>query len=251
VLAGLVLLIPSRAAAQDLFEIQVYPSETMEPHHTMFEFHLNTFPKGTQDTAGGLYANNHQFHLTMEVTHGLTKNWELGGYLVSAYVPGVGAEFVGTRIRPRFQAPASWKLPFHFSLSTEVDFNRHGFDPNGVTMELRPILDKQLGKWYLSFNPAFGKSLRGPDAHAGFDFEPGLKVSFDVTKRVAAGFEYYAETGPVVHFDPLHDQHHMIFPTIDLNISPDWEFNFGVGRGLTGTSEHWIVKCIIGRRFKF
>src|SRR3974390_1099585 len=84
---GLFLIMPGWAAAQDLFEIQVYPSETMEPHHTMFEFHLNTFPKGTQTAADGVYAKNHQVHLTLEVTHGLTRYWELGGYLVSAYVP--------------------------------------------------------------------------------------------------------------------------------------------------------------------
>jgi hypothetical protein len=223
----------------------------MEPRHTMFEFHLNTFPKGTQSTESGVYANNHQVHMTMEVTHGLTKYWELGGYLVSAIVPDVGAEFVGGRIRPRFQAPPGWKLPFHFSLSTEVDFNREHFDANSITLELRPIIDKQAGKWYFSINPSFEKSLRGPDAHAGFDFEPSIKVSYNLTRRIAAGVEYYAGMGTVTDLYALHDQHHAIFPTIDLDISPDWEFNFGVGRGLTGTSEQWVVKCIIGRRFKF
>ena len=36
----------------------------------------------------------------------------------------------------------------------------------------------------------------------------------------------------------------------DLNVSPEWELNFGIGAGLTTTSEHWIVKAIVGRRFK-
>lgn len=242
---------PSLAVAQDLFEIQVYPSETAEPHHTWFEFHLIGFPRGTRDTSGGLFANNHQFHFTIEVTHGLTKDWELGGYLVTACVPGIGPKFAGGRIRPRFQAPASWHLPVRFSLSTEVDFNKHQFDPNTISLELRPIFDKQVGKWYFAFNPSLTKSFRGMDSHRGFGFEPALKASYSVTKLVGAGFEYYAETGPVAHFDALHDQHHVIFPTLDLAFSPNWEFNFGVGRGLTGTSEHWIVKCIIGHRFKF
>jgi len=54
----------------------------------------------------------------------------------------------------------------------------------------------------------------------------------------------------VKHFDPLSDQHHILFPAIDLNLSPDWEFNAGIGRGLTDTSEHWILKMIVGYRFK-
>jgi hypothetical protein len=36
---------------------------------------------------------------------------------------------------------------------------------------------------------------------------------------------------------------------IDLNVSPKWEFNFGVGVGLTGSTEHLIVKMILGYRF--
>jgi hypothetical protein len=34
-------------------------------------------------------------------------------------------------------------------------------------------------------------------------------------------------------------------------VSPKWEFNFGVGIGMTGGSDHLIVKMIIGRRFVF
>jgi hypothetical protein len=34
----------------------------------------------------------------------------------------------------------------------------------------------------------------------------------------------------------------------DLNVSPKWEFNFGVGVGLTGGTDHLLVKMIIGRR---
>ena len=39
------------AAAQDLFEIQVYPYETVKPRETMVEFHTNFIPSGTSDTS--------------------------------------------------------------------------------------------------------------------------------------------------------------------------------------------------------
>jgi len=41
----------------------------------------------------------------------------------------------------------------------------------------------------------------------------------------------------------------MVFPAIDLNVSPKWEINFGVGVGATASTDHWIVKGILGRRF--
>jgi hypothetical protein len=34
-------------------------------------------------------------------------------------------------------------------------------------------------------------------------------------------------------------------------VSPEWEFNFGVGIGLTRSTDHLILKMIIGRRFTF
>ncbi len=245
------LLLPVSAPGQDLFEIQVYPYETVSPHHTMVEFHMNYFPSGRKDSELGVFPNNHQFHFTTEITRGLTPNWELGAYLVTAYVPGVGPKFAGWRVRPRFRIPESRHLPFRLSISTELGFNKHQFDPNTITLEIRPILEKEVGKWYFSFNPDFTKSFRGVDSHRGFGMEPSVKVSYNVTKVIAPGFEYYAETGPIAHFSPLHDQHHLFFPTLDLNTSPNWELNFAVGRGLTGTSEHWVVKWIIGYRFKF
>ena len=67
-------------------------------------------------------------------------------------------------------------------------------------------------------------------------------------KVVNAGFEYYGSVGPVTDFDPLRDQQQQIFAVTDLNLSPSWEFNFGVGMGLTGSTDHLLVKMIIGRR---
>ncbi|PYP88368.1 MAG: hypothetical protein DMF61_07195 [Blastocatellia bacterium AA13] len=245
------LFVPSNAGAQDLFEIQVYPYDTVEPHHTMFEFHMNFFPSGTKTTENGKFPVNHQFHFTTEITHGITKHFELAGYIVTAWVPDVGPKFAGARIRPRFRLPEEWHLPFKFSLSTELGFNKHQFDSNTITLELRPIIEKELGKWYLSFNPDFAKSFKGTDSHRGFGFEPGVKVSYAVTKKVEPGIEYYAETGPISHFEPIEDQHHIVFGTVDVNTTPNWELNFGVGKGLTGSSEHWIVKWIVGYRFGF
>ncbi|HKB11621.1 MAG TPA: hypothetical protein VKD69_13250 [Vicinamibacterales bacterium] len=239
------------ASAQDLFEIQVYPYETVAPGQTMIEFHTNFIPSGTHDTADGVYANDHQFHETLEITHGWTRYFETGFYIETApYVPGAGAKFVGWHIRPRFRLPDAESFPFKVSVSFEYAFNQPGFDPNEQTLEIRPIFERENGRLYLSINPDLSIAVKGPAAGSAPAFEPDVKVGWDFTKQIAAGIEYYAETGPVKHFDPLSDQHHIVFPAVDLNVSPDWELNFGVGRGLTNTSEHWIVKAIVGYRFK-
>jgi hypothetical protein len=57
--------------------------------------------------------------------------------------------------------------------------------------------------------------------------------------------------GPVSNFDPISQQSQQIFPVIDLNLSPNLEFNFGAGVDVTNSADHLIVKCIIGQRFSW
>jgi hypothetical protein len=55
---------------------------------------------------------------------------------------------------------------------------------------------------------------------------------------------------PITGFDPLREQMQQIFAVTDLNVSPNWELNFGVGIGMTGATDYLLVKMIIGRRFR-
>ncbi|HKR95935.1 MAG TPA: hypothetical protein VJW55_11260, partial [Candidatus Angelobacter sp.] len=116
---------------------------------------------------------------------------------------------------------------------------------------MRPIVDKKIERWYLSFNPTIDKSLHGENVSQGFEFSPNAKVSYDFSKVVSGGLEYYGSLGPVTSFDPLAEQQQQIFPAIDLNVSPEWEINFGVGVGVTRSTDHLIIKGIIGRRFNW
>jgi hypothetical protein len=83
----------------------------------------------------------------------------------------------------------------------------------------------------------------------GVEFSPNAKISFDFTKRITGGVEYYAAYGPLSGFNSLRDQEQQIVPAIDIDFGPQWEFNFGVGVGTTRSTDHLLVKCIIGRRF--
>ena len=83
----------------------------------------------------------------------------------------------------------------------------------------------------------------------GLGLAPSAKVSYDFTRVVSAGFEYYADYGALRNFATTHDQQQQLFLVTDLNVSPVWEINFGVGIGATGSTDHLIVKAILGRRF--
>ena len=149
------------------------------------------------------------------------------------------------------RAPDSWHLPVGLSISNEIGYQRARFSPDSWSWEIRPIIDKQLGHYYLSLNPTLDRAWHGPGIRDGVVFSPNIKVGYDFTKKVQAGFEYYGATGPVFDASSLHDQQHQFFAAADLNVSPDWEINFGVGVGLTASTDHLIVKGILGRRFSW
>jgi hypothetical protein len=52
-------------------------------------------------------------------------------------------------------------------------------------------------------------------------------------------------------FYSLHHQQQQIFVVTDLNVSPKWEINIGVGVGPTASTDHWIIKGILGRHFNW
>jgi hypothetical protein len=249
--ASLLLATAVPVSAQDNYEIQVYGSDTVDPGHTMFELHSNFTFQGSKTTEDGVRPTDHQWHETLEITHGFTGWFETGFYLFTAMQNGYGWDFVGTHIRPRVRAPKSWHWPVGVSISQEIGYQRSQFSADTWTYELRPIVDKQVDRWYFSFNPTFDRSLHGASVGQGWVFSPNVKLSYDITKKVTAGFEYYGSLGPVTGFDPVYQQQQQIFPAIDLNLSPKWEVNFGLGVGVTRSTDHLIGKMILGYRFDF
>ncbi len=177
--------------AQGNYEVQVYGSDLVPPKVTMVELHSNFTAKGTQSVVDGVLPTNHAEHETLEITHGFNEWFELGFYQFNSIQPDGGWMWVGTHIRPRLAVPERYHLPVGLSLSTEFGYQRPNFSADTWTWEIRPIIDKKIDKWYLCFNPSIDKSFRGPGQPTGYEFSPNAKFSYDVTKRVAAGLEYY------------------------------------------------------------
>jgi hypothetical protein len=248
---GILFGFPLRLRAQDNYEIQVYSYDLVDPGHTMVELHSNFTIDGTKTIVDGVYPTNHAEHETVEITHGFTDWLEVGFYIFTSERNGLGVQWVGDHIRPRVAIPKKWHWPVGLSLSNEIGYQRRQFSTDTWTWEMRPIIDKQLGRWYLDFNPTFDRSLHGQTVGQGFVFSPNVKISYDFTKKITGGLEYYGSVGPATDFLPARLQEQQLFPAIDLNLSPKWEVNFGLGVGITASTDHLIAKMILGYRFDF
>src|SRR6201986_4038883 len=195
-----------RAHAQGNYEIQVYGAPTVAPRTTMVELHSNFTVQGQRHEINGVYPTNHQLHETVEITTGIS-NWaEIGFYIFTSEQAGHGVQWVGDHIRPRVRVPDSWHWKVGVSLSTEVGYQPAVYSPVTWTWEIRPIVDKTIGRWYFAVNPALERTFRGPDVSQGFGFAPSAKISYDFPRVVSAGIEWYADYGAIRNPSPVHDQ---------------------------------------------
>jgi len=103
-LAACLCLVQS-SPAQDNYEIQVYPSETLEKGRTMVELHSNFTADGRRTTQNGVLPTHHAFHETLEITHGFTPWFETGFYVFTSARDGDGWQWVVDHIRPRVRVP--------------------------------------------------------------------------------------------------------------------------------------------------
>ena len=190
------LLAPG-APAQDNFEIQVYAAETQAPHSTMVEIHSNFTVSGSKTVEDGMLPTNHAEHETLELTQGINDWAEVGFYLFSSIQPDGGWQWVGDHIRPRVHAPGKWHWPVGVSLLTEFGYQRDAFSPDTWTWEIRPIVDRKIGPWYLAFNPALDRSFHGPGVNQGVTFSPTQRSATTSRRRLPADWN---TTRPMVRY---------------------------------------------------
>jgi hypothetical protein len=234
--------------AQGNYEVQVYGSELTPKGVLMVEMHNNFTAKGSSG-GDGMLPTRHAQHETLEITYGFNQWFECGFYQFTAIQPDGNWKWVGTHIRPRFSIPEKYHLPVGLSLSQEIGYQRPNFDPDTWTWELRPIIDKQIGKLYMGFNPVFDKSFHGPGKDSGWGFSPNVKVAYGILPKVAFGLEYYGAYGPWHSWDPFRETEQMFIPALDIDFGKHWEFNVGVGVGVTQATDHLLIKTILGYRF--
>jgi len=246
----LLLAISFQARAQDNYEIQVYGAQTVDKGSTMVELHSNFTFAGTTTEQNGVLPTHDMDHETIEITHGFTDWFETGFYFFNALGSDGRSAYVGSHIRPRVMIPAKWNWPMGVSLSVEGGYQKRAYSEDDWTLEIRPIVDKTAGNFYIAFNPTFDRSLHGLNVKQGFVFSPNLKTSYNVTKVWALGVEYYGSIGPLNELLPFQQQQQQLFLAADATFSPVWEFNIGYGWGFTRSTDNAILKMILGYRFK-
>jgi len=246
--AALVLGWPRLARAIDFYEIQIYEVDTAPLDRVTLELHSNSVTTATGQSAKQAI-NPYQIHETLEGTYGLLPWLEVGQYLCTARLSNGYYEYAGSRTKVHFGVPQSENWFIEIGGNIELDYMRHEAEENPLTLEIRPILEKKFGRFTAIGNFAFEKPFSGPQTHQGVQFDPSGELEYQLTEWVEPAIEYYGDMGPISPLASIQKQQQFIVPSINFDLLPQLELNFGVGEGLTRTSNGLFVKSIIGWTF--
>jgi hypothetical protein len=243
-----VILTAAEARAQvDPWEFEVYPYATTPKGMAEFETDNAVITaghtQGGEGTARGTIASQNLWYNACEFTYGLTDRMEAALYLNLAQPKSGGLRWAGGNLRLRGRIFDQDTLPINLGWYAELEWHKTPqFDDAVRELEVRPIIEKDFGPIAVLLNPKFEKVLAGAGHHQGIEFGYAAAIQYRWRRRLSPSLEFYGGTGLIDQPDPVRDQQHYIFPAIWGQLPGGLEYNFGVGYGLTRSSDRVIVK---------
>jgi hypothetical protein len=237
------------AAAQDLFELEVFEYESAPAGGYEVEFHTNGMSRGST-VAGSVTANHRPIHMSVEVTRGWTNRFETAVFIQTAPFGSIGsARFAGGHLRSKLRLGELSALPLRMAVSAEYTFNRAVFDQELQTLEIRPIFDYAQGRLSFVANPSLELVTRGSDGEGLAPvFDLSARAAWQLTQRVGLTTDYFSAAATTRHLQPEPSAHHLIFAGLDLDIGSGWEVGLGAGHCVT-RNEPWVIRSVIGYGF--
>jgi len=232
----------SRATCQT-DEIQVYDGSIAAVHEFGLTLHTNYVIQGTTAPAfPGAVTADHSLNGAAEFAYGAADWFEAGLYFpVWTADASTGLGYDGMKLRALFVAPHGDARRFAYGVNFEFSINQPRWDPARYTGEARFILAWHFTGWDLILNPIFDTSF---DGLAAVDFAPCARIDWNASARWSFALEQYSDFGTLRDLAPWDQQVHQLFAVADRHWT-HWDAEFGVGYGLTGVSDPWVVKLIL------
>jgi hypothetical protein len=241
---GLVKFITCLLCVSDIafaapFEIKVHDELIADYQHSAYEVETNLFQVPASQ---GLKSN--VFQTRLEYGYGITEKGELGANIyLSNYN---GASYVnGGKISHMYIPTHDEEGLLHYGIKNEINYIKDVGGTETTFYELTPILALQIQDWRLTINPSIDVTL---NKNSTATFSPSAKVAYSLTQATDIGVEYYADNLPIKGLYSVTQQPNTAYLVIDAKHRKS-TFNFGVGKGVTASSDNWVVKFIAALNF--
>ena len=178
------------------------------------------------------------------------KDFEAGMYLPTVRDADGSFSASGVKLRLKWLPlkPAEDNPGWYAGVNWEVARIDKRYSDSPMTTEVRTIIGYRADQWLLGVNPILSWDLSPGYRNGGPDMVLGFKGVHDVAEGIALGLEYYSGIGKLSHPLPHSLQEHTIYAVMDFDRKP-FDFNLGIGRGLTGATDQWTVKAIFNVPF--
>jgi hypothetical protein len=236
--------LPCAAALSD--EIEVFDDAIAPAGQTQITIHLNTSSKGrTAPDYEGEVVPHRTWRTMLELAHGVTRDLELGLHIPFLQRDGT---LYAAGFRPRLRwipkRPADGAVGAFYGFNLEYSQLSGRFERPRRHLEWKPIVGWRGNEWLFAANPGLTAWLSdGPKPN------PELSLNAMVKRRmsedVRAGIEFYSNYGPLGAFFPRSQRDRMLFLAGDVRTNNGYHVNAGIGRGLTGHSDHTVLKMVI------
>jgi hypothetical protein len=215
------------AAAAAPSEIKVFTDELAAPGAHTLELHANKAASRLQ--------------LMPEYSYGVAQGWELSLQLPLAY-QDASLSAAGYRAELQYVAPHDASQGAYWGFNLELARITASGEPRFWDLEMMPILGWRSGSWHLAANPGLTLALSGPERR--LRFAPAAKAAYSSSEKSAWGVEYYLDAGPLRNWLPRDQRAELLFLAWDGKVGKS-DINLGLGRGLTGATDRWVLKTIV------
>ena len=197
---------------------------------------------------GRSYSRDGLWLHSAEVEYGVTDRFAVGMYSDFRNASDADLAFY------RFRAVARYSLFNKFSRFFSPALYLEYYIPSknvseSSELEMRLILQKDLGDFRLKLNPAISTETSGEEVQEGLsgNLFAGLYWRRFYTGQL--GIEYYGRYGLIRNMPPAKEQEQVLFGVVNLNLFRGFQWQLGAGAGLTDASDNFLFKSILVYEF--
>jgi len=188
---------------------------------------------------------------SLELEYGLSNKWTAGIYLDFEQPKGQNLRHIKTKalmFHGRFWEKG--ERPIDLGLYVEYILPRKDYK-NAEQIEIKWIIEKDIGSGTFIINPTFEKNISGPDVDEGVEFAFNGAWYLRKFNRIQPGIEFYSKWGELAKLVPFDESKTYLFPAVDIIMGKRGRFiwHTGVGFGMSDPADSFVFKSILSIGF--
>lgn len=179
-----------------------------------------------------------------EVEYGVTDRFAVGMYGDFRSTSEADLQFYRFRAVARYSFFSKFSRFFNTALYLEYYLPSKNV-PEPSEIEMRLILEKDIGDFRLKLNPAVSKDVSGEEVKEGLNANFFSGLYWRRFYILQPGIEYYGRYGQLRDSPPATEQEQVLFGVVNLNLFRGFQWQLGAGAGLTDGSDDFLFKSIL------